>query len=169
VRGYLLATPDIRAAISIDPIFRPVAGHARQGVDLLDTTLAAERIDGAAGIVSTLPDLYRFAAALFRGQLLAGPSQRLLTSAAQGMDREAVDSTRVWALQSIRRPFGVLLYKDGDGPGGVNALMAYAPARDQIFLGFVNCFGHFDEVERMMDGVIGPLLKDDVAPALPAR
>jgi len=33
--------------------------------------------------------------------------------------------------------------------------MAYRPATDEIFLGFTNSFGHFNEVDFMMDDVIG--------------
>lgn len=157
-RGYVLATPDIRSAISINPMFPAVKDRPAGATPLLDTTAAAERIDGASGIVSTLPDLEKFAAALFRGRLLASATQRFLTAAAAGMEREPMGKGRVWTLQAIRKPCGVLLYKEGDGPGGFNALMAYAADRDEIFLGFVNDFGNFDEVERMMDDEICPLL-----------
>jgi len=58
----------------------------------------------------------------------------------------------------MRKPYGTLLYKEGDGEGGVNTLMAYFPARDEIFVGFSNSFGHFDEVDFMMDDVIGQLV-----------
>ena len=166
-RGYILATPDIRSAISINPMFPAVGGRPVGSTPLLDTTFAAERIDGAAGIVSTLPDLGKFAAALFRGRLLAPDTQRFLTAAAEGMEREPAGKSRVRALQSIRKPCGVLVYKEGDGPGGFNALMAYSPDRDQIFVGFVNVFGNFDEVERFMDDEICPLLLEGPAP--PAR
>ena len=108
--------------------------------------------------MTTLPDLLKYASALFRGKLLSPKSQAFMMSAAEGMDVEPVGTKRVWALQAIRKSYGVLVYKEGDGPGGVNTLMAYHPSTDEIFLGFTNIFGYFDEVDFLMDHVIGPLL-----------
>ena len=54
-------------------------------------------------------------------------------------------------------PWGVLVHKEGDGPGGVNTLVAYCPATDEVFLGFTKTFGHFDEVDFMIDDVIGKM------------
>jgi len=153
VRGYLLATDELRSLIDINPMFEPAPGGNRKEGVLLETTLAAERIDAAAGLITTLPDLHRFASALFRGQLLTARSQAFLLSAGEGMGHEPVDSDRTRALQAIRKPYGVLLYKQGDGPGGVNTLMAYSQASGAIFIGFTNVFGYFDEVDLMMDRV----------------
>lgn len=161
VQGYLLATKEIRSVISIAPMFPTV--EKRKNGDLLNTTLAAERIDATAGIVSTLPDLAKFAAALFRGKLLSPSSQKVLLAAGEGMEKEKIGKHRIWTLQSARTPAGVLLYKEGDGPGGVNTLMAYSPAEDEIFLGFTNIFGNFDEVDFMIDNVAVPILEADSA------
>jgi len=157
VQGYLLATDEIRTAITINPMFKPVPGDKRQGGELLNTTLAAERIDTAGGLVTTLPDLLKFASALFRGKLLSPQSQKIMTSAGDGMADQPIDKKRVWAMQAVRKPYGVLVYKEGDGPGGVNTLMAYRPATDEIYLGFINDFGYFNEVDFLMDNVIGKL------------
>ena len=157
VQGYLLATDELRSAISINAMFKPVPGDKRSGGQLLNTTLAAERIDAAAGVVTTLPDLSKYASALFRGKLLSRKSQAFMMSVADDMNAEPVGTKRVWAMQAIRKPYGVLVYKEGDGPGGVNTLMAYNPSTDEIFLGFVNIFGYFNEVDFMMDEVIGGL------------
>jgi D-alanyl-D-alanine carboxypeptidase len=156
VQGYLLATKEIRSAISIAPMFPTV--EKRKNGDLLNTTPAAERIDAAGGIVSTLPDLAKFAAVLFRGKLLSPPSQKILFAAGEGMEKEKIGKHRTWTLQSVRTPAGVFLYKEGDGPGGVNTLMAYSPAEDEIFLGFTNIFGNFDEIDFMIDDVVVPML-----------
>ena len=67
------------------------------------------------------------------------------------MEAQPVGTARVWALQSIRQPWGVALYKEGDSPGGVNTLMAYHAASDTILVGFTNSFGHFDEVDFLFD------------------
>lgn len=140
-------------------MFKPVPGDKRPGGQLLNTTLAAERIDAAAGVVTTLPDLLKYASALFRGKLLSPKSQAFMMSVAEGMNAEPVGTKRVWAMQAIHKGYGVLVYKEGDGPGGVNTLMAYNPSRDEIFLGFTNIFGYFNEVDFLMDDVIGPLLE----------
>jgi hypothetical protein len=107
--------------------------------------------------VTTLPDLLKYASALFRGKLLSPKSQAFLMSVAEGMNAQAVGKKRVWAMQAIHERYGVLVYKEGDGPGGVNTLMAYNPSTDEIFLGFTNIFGYFNEVDFLMDDVIGGL------------
>lgn len=161
VQGYLLSTEELRKAITINPMFKPVPGDQRKEGQLLNTTLAAERTDPAAGLVTTLPDLLKFASALFRGKLLKPASQRWLMAVTAEMDQQPINKKRVWALQSAHKSFGVIVYKEGDGPGGVNTLMAYDPATDRIFLGFTNIFGYFDEVDFMMDDVMGPLVEAD--------
>ena len=154
----MLATKEIREAVKISPLFRPVPGEKRAGGDLLNTTLAAERIDAAGGIVTTLPDLVQFAAALFREKLLSASSQKVMAAALEGAETLPIDKHRTWTLQAMRKSYGVVLYKEGDGPGGVNTLMAYVPAKDQIYVGFTNIFGNFNEVDFMLDEVIGPLV-----------
>lgn len=155
-QGYLVATKDIRDVIDINPMFKPVPDEKRGGNDVLNTTLASERVDSVGGIITTLGDLAKFADVLFRGKLLSNTSQGILTAALDGAEKLALDKHRTWTLQAMHRSWGVLLYKEGDGPGGVTALMAYFPAKDQIFIGFSNSFGFFDEVDFMMDDVIGP-------------
>lgn len=153
-QGYLLATKELRAIVDINPMFKPVPGANRPEGDLLNTTRAAERLDPAAGIVSTLPDMAKFADALFHGRLLSPAAQKFLTAAREGMAAEPVGKHRTWTLQAAHEPYGVMLYKEGDGPGGFGTLMAYRPDTDEIFVGFTNSFGHFDEVDFMLDDVI---------------
>jgi D-alanyl-D-alanine carboxypeptidase len=161
VQGYMLATPDIRKAVEINPMFKPVPNQRRPTGELLNTTLAAERIDAACGIVSNLDDMRKFGRALFGQKLLSADSQKFLTAAAQGMESEPMGKRRIRTLQAIRKPYGVLLYKEGDGPGGVNTLMAYQPEKRELYVGFTNIFGNFNEVEFMMDDVIGRLQPDN--------
>ena len=157
VQGYLLATDELRSVITVNTMFKPVPGDKRSGGQLLNTTLAAERIDAASGLVTTLPDLLKYASALFHGKLLSSKSQAFLMSVADGMNAQPVGQKRVWAMQAIHKRYGVLVYKEGDGPGGVNTLMAYNPSTNEIFLGFTNIFGYFNEVDFLMDDVIGGL------------
>lgn len=159
VQGYLLATDELRSAVEINAMFKPVPGDKRAGGILLNTTLAAERVDAAAGLVTTLPDLLKFASSLFSGKLLSPKSQTFFLAAGEGMESQPTGKKRIWALQAIRKPYGVLIYKEGDGPGGVNTLMAYRPETGDIYLGFVNSFGYFNEVDFMMDDVIGELAR----------
>jgi CubicO group peptidase (beta-lactamase class C family) len=159
VQGYLLATDELRSAININGMFKAVPGDRRSEGQLLNTTLAAERIDAAAGLVTILPDLLKFASALFRGELLSEKSQAFLMSAGESMNAQSLDKKRIWAMQAVRKPYGVLVYKDGDGPGGVNTLMAYNPATHKIFVGFINVFGYFNEVDFLMDDVFGGLAR----------
>ena len=151
-QGYMLYSDDLRKVISISPIFKPVPGTRFK-----NTTLAGERIDSVAGIVTTLPDLMRYAHALFSGTLLSPKTQRFLMAAANGMEKMPLDKPRTSTLQAMRKTYGVLLYKEGDGAGGVNTLMAYRPSTGTIYLGFTNSFGYFDEIDFMMDNVIGKL------------
>jgi D-alanyl-D-alanine carboxypeptidase len=160
VQGYLLATNDLRTTVGIHPMFHAVPGEKRANGELLNTTLAAERVDAAAGIVTTLRDLAKFASPLFRGKLLSPESQIILLAAGDEMEIKPVSTRRTRILQSIRKPYGVLRYKAGDGPGGVNTLMAYLPAKDRIYLGFANIFGYFNEVDFMMDEVIGAMIAE---------
>jgi CubicO group peptidase (beta-lactamase class C family) len=141
----MLETKDIRDALTLSPIFAAVPGRVIDGDRLLHTTQAAERIDAAGGIMSTLPDLLKLAQALFRGRLLSPGAQGFLEQAIQGIDEEPVGTRRIRALQGARMPFGVVLYKEGDGPGGTTELFAYLPASRSVFIGFTNSFGHFDE------------------------
>jgi CubicO group peptidase (beta-lactamase class C family) len=146
----MLYTDDIRKVITISPIFKPVPGGK-----LFNTTLAGERIDSVAGIITTLPDMMKYARALFGGKLLSAESQKFLMASADGADQLPIDKHRTWTLQAMRKTYGVLIYKEGDGAGGVNTLMAYRPATGAIYIGFTNSFGYFDEVDFIMDNVIG--------------
>jgi len=101
VQGYLRSTKDLRAVIEPNAMFKPVPGEYGQDVQLLNTTLAAERTDAASGLVTTLPDLLKFVSALFRGKLLSSKSQKFLMSAAEGIDIEPLEKKRIWALQAI--------------------------------------------------------------------
>ena len=76
-------------------------------------------------------------------------------AALQGADELPADKHRIWTLQAMHKPYGVVIYKEGDGPG-VNTLMAYLPQQNEIFIGFSNSFGYFDEVHFMLDQVVGP-------------
>lgn len=150
-QGYLYESDDIRNAVMIGPQFKHVSGK------LINTSLAAERIDAAAGIVSTLPDMLKFGTALFGGKLLSPQSQAFLMSSAAGMEHMEIGKQRIRAMQAVRWPYGILIEKEGDGSGGFNSLLAYEPSTGTIYVSFTNSFGYFDEEEFLMRDVIGGL------------
>jgi hypothetical protein len=46
---------------------------------------------------------------------------------------------------------------------GRNTLMAYRAETDEIYIGFTNIFGYFDEVDFLMEGVIAKLATNKTA------
>jgi D-alanyl-D-alanine carboxypeptidase len=146
--GYIKLTKDLTDAV----VFNPGFTSPRPG--WLNTSVAAERIDAAAGLVTTLADLHKFASALFRGKLLSANSQAFLSAVKAEMAGADIGKPKTRALQGTVTSFGFVLYKEGDGPGGFNTLMAYHPSSDTIFIGFTNEFGNFDEVDTLMTDVM---------------
>ena len=146
--GYIQLTKDLTDAVMFNPDFK----SPRPG--WLNTSIAAERIDAAAGLVTTLGDLHQFANALFRGKLLSPKSQAFLFAVKGEMAGAEIGKPKTRALQGALTPFGLVLFKAGDGPGGFNTLMAYHPKSDTIFIGFTNEFGNFDEVDTLMMDVM---------------
>ena len=146
--GYIKLTKDLAGAVVFNPGFKsPEPGW-------LNTSAAAERIDAASGLITTLVDLHKFASALFRGKLLSPTSQAFLTSVKGELAGAEVGKQKTRTLQGEVTPFGPVLFKEGDGPGGFNTLMAYHPSSDTIFIGFTNEFGNFDEVDTLMMNVM---------------
>jgi D-alanyl-D-alanine carboxypeptidase len=146
--GYIKLTKDLTDAVAFNPGFK----SPRPG--WLNTSIAAERIDAAGGLVTTLADLHRFANPLFRGKLLSPKSQAFLSAVEGEMAGAEIGKPKTRALQGAATPFGFVLFKEGDGPGGFNTLMAFHPSSDTIFIGFTNEFGNFDEVDTLMMDVM---------------
>ena len=99
----------------------------------------------------------KFGAALFRGKLLSAVSQKFLTAAGAGMDSLDLSTQRTWTLQAAHKRYGVVLYKEGDGPGGTTAVLIYLASQDRIVAGFTNSFGYFNEVDFILDEVMPAL------------
>jgi len=74
-----------------------------------------------------------------------------MTAVAGDMAGIAIGKQKTRALEAAATPFGLVMFKSGDGPGGFNTLMAFHPKTGTIFLGFTNQFGDFDEVDVMMN------------------
>ena len=81
-----------------------------------------------------------------------------MTAVKGEMEGAGVGKMATRALQGAATPFGFVLYKEGDGPGGFNTLMAYHPGSDTVFIGFTNEFGNFDEVEVLMMDVMSKVI-----------
>ena len=64
----------------------------------------------------------------------------------------------------MNKSYGVVLYKQGDGPGGTTALLAYIPDTNTVFVGFTNSFGYFDEVDFMLDKIVPEVIKERSSP-----
>lgn len=62
-------------------------------------------------------------------------------------------------LRAYARPYGVLLTAEGDGPGGVHALLAHHAASDTVIVAFTNVFGRFDESDFLLDEVVARVLR----------
>jgi CubicO group peptidase (beta-lactamase class C family) len=152
VRGYLYLSDEIAQIVDADR-FEAV------GERLLDTTSAGERIDAAAAIVMTARDLHRFAAAVFRGDLLSEESRGWLLSVGDGLGEEPVGSARQGAIRAIHGSEGVFFTAEGDGPGGVHSLVAYHPEVDLLVVGLVNSFGRGTESDFLVDEVVPTLVK----------
>jgi D-alanyl-D-alanine carboxypeptidase len=143
--GYIKLTKDLTDAVTFNPAF------AKPRPGWLNAAGAAERIDAAAGLVSTLDDLHKFAAALFRGKLLSPASQAFLFAVREDMPGVALGKSRTGTLQSVNTSAGLVIFKEGDGPGGYNTVMAFHPQSGAIFLGYTNQFGDFNEVEALLN------------------
>ena len=122
---------------------------------LADTTEGQERSDGAAGIISTAPDLHLFFRALFDGALLSAESTEFLLSVADEVNAESTEA--LGALRAYHTPHGVIVTAEGDGPG-TNAIVAYRPADGAIALAFTNLFGRFDESDFMLETTMPALM-----------
>lgn len=151
--GYLHPSEELRSVIDFHPEFPRV----RQ--DLLRTTQAGETIAAAAGMLTTAPELFRFGQALFGGELLGGSLQRWLLSVAEGLEDAPVGTERLAALRAYRKPYGVVVTVEGDGPGGSNSLLAYHPATGVVVAALTNVHGLGFENEFFLDEVVAEVVR----------
>lgn len=158
--GYIKLTKDVTDAVKFNSQF----AQPRPG--WINVSIAAERVDPAAGLITTLPDLRKFADALFRGKLLSERSQVVETSVLGEITTAKVGQHLTRALQAAQTAFGPVVYKEGDGPGGFNTFMAFHPKTGTIFIGFTNQFGNFDEVEAMMNDGMRIVVDRETQPAI---
>jgi len=103
--------------------------------------------------ITTVSDLLRFADALIRGDLLSTSSRDfVLTVAERAGDEEALG-----VLCAYRKPYGVIVVAEGDGPG-INVVWAMNTETRQIAAAAVNLFGRWDENEYLIDVMLAAAL-----------
>ncbi len=151
VQGYLKQSKELNEFITMHPSFIEVSSG------LLNTTIAGEKTDAAAGIVSTAHDLLLFAHALYKGNLLTTESLNWLLSIGNGIENEGLNSMRQGIVSVRNKSYGVLFTSLGDGPGGMNTMLAYHPKSESIVIAFTNIFGNWDEHDFFMDDIL-PLI-----------
>lgn len=158
VQGYLKRSKDLDEFITMHPSFIEVSPG------IINTSIAGEKIDAGAGMVSTANDLLLFGEALYNGNLLSPESLNWLLSIGDGIENEGLNSRRQGIVSVRNKPYGVLFTSLGDGPGGMNTMLAYHPKTKSIVIAFTNIFGNFDEHDFFMDDLMPLILKEQIAP-----
>lgn len=151
-RGYTMDSEILRS-IGLDPALEADEDG------YIDTTDAQERSDGAAGIITTVVDLGRFAHAVTQIDFLSTESRALFHAAAERIraedDDEALGILRGYALDGRR-----LLTSEGDGPG-TNVIWALDVDTGRIAVGAANLFGRWDEADLLLNELIPAVLAVD--------
>lgn len=144
-RAYTVDSEILRS-IGLDPAL------VADSEGFVDTTDAQERSDAAAGLISTAADLVRFARGVVDGRLLAPDSRGLVLEVAE-RPPSPESSEALEVLRSYRKPYGVIVTAEGDGPG-TNVVWAWHPPSNCVVAAAVNQFGRWDENDLLLDVVI---------------
>jgi CubicO group peptidase (beta-lactamase class C family) len=145
VKGYLKHSDILKSIITVNSVFPSV------GDSLFDATKAVERIDAASGIVSNANDLLEFARRIYLTNFLSEKSKELLIN--QGLsvsDNECLQRI----TKKCGADFGPFITSEGDGPGGINLMLAYNPDQKTVVVAFTNIFGNFDELDKMREQIL---------------
>lgn len=141
-RGYTVDSGIVRS-VGLDPELES------DSEGFIDTTDAQEQSDAAAGLITTMPDLARFAHALVVGDLLDDESRSLLLEVAERAEVEGA----LGILRSYSTPYGTLVTAEGDGPG-INVVWALHLESETVVAAAVNLFGRWDESEELLQVVV---------------
>ncbi|MCB0466263.1 MAG: beta-lactamase family protein [Aequorivita sp.] len=146
VKGYLKRSEILESIVTINPVFKAVNDS------MVDATKAVERIDAAAGIVSNANDLLEFAKAIYMTDFLSSDSKNLLlnTNLKMATDEDCMQSI----TKKCNSKFGSFIASEGDGPGGINLLLAFNPEQKEAVIAFTNIFGNFNELDRMREEIL---------------
>jgi D-alanyl-D-alanine carboxypeptidase len=153
-QGYINYTDEIQSIIKIDEKF------PRVNDSLVNTTVAAERIDGAAGIVSTANDLLILAKHLFQNKLLSEKSMEFLNLPSGRLTKNNSETGTQAVLQFFKRKYGILYVASGDGTSGFHSMLVYEPKSTLIIVLYTNIFGLFTENEIMLEIVDNIIMKE---------
>jgi D-alanyl-D-alanine carboxypeptidase len=151
VQGYLKDSEVINSFVDLSPSFE------RATDSLLNTTKAVEQIDASAGMVSTAADLLKFGEAVYLDDYLSKESKNWLMSTGKGIESEELGMVRQGVISVRLKPYGVLYTSLGDGPGGINSMLAFHPESDVLVVVFTNIFGNFNEHDFFIDELV-PLI-----------
>ncbi len=144
-QGYINYSNELKSVIHIDEKF------PRVNDSLLNTTNAAEYIDGAAAIVSTASDLLILGKTIFQNKLLSEKSMEFLTLPSEKLSGNTTAIETQAVLQFFKRKSGILYVASGDGPSGFNSMLVYEPESNLIIVLYTNIFGLFTEKDTMLD------------------
>lgn len=146
VKGYLKRSDILKSIVTVNPVF-PSANDS-----LIDATLAVERIDAAASIVSNASDLLEFAINIYMTDFLSEKSKALLINASLKVSDNENCLQRI--TKKCKSDFGTFITMEGDGPGGINLMLVYNSQQKQVIVAFTNIFGNFDELDKMREEVL---------------
>ena len=101
-QGYIKNSNTIESILKISERF------PRVNDSLINSTLAVDLIDGAAGIVSTCKDLLTIGRHLFKNKLVNHEGLKLIMSPAEKMKESSIGEMRRGILQVFKRNYGYL-------------------------------------------------------------
>jgi len=143
-RGYTLESEILRT-IGLDPAMKADEDG------YIDTTDAQEQSDGAAGIITSVGDLARFAHALTRGDLLSPESRELVLAAAHLAGASGDEALGI--LRGYMRDYGRIVTAEGDGPG-TNVVWALEAESGKLAVVALSLFGRWDETDLIFDELL---------------
>ena len=158
VQGYMVRSEVIDDFIELHPSFNEIL---LDSITLLNTTKAAEKTDSAAGIVSTAEDLVRVGQALYKEDLVSQESLSWLYGIGEGLENEEIHSTRQGIVTARNKSYGILYTSLGDGPAGINTMLAYHPESETIIVSYTNVFGYFYEHDFFIDEIVPKILEQN--------
>ncbi len=118
----------------------------------IDTTQAQEQSDGAAGIITTVVDLARFAQALTQGDLISDSNRAMVLSVAE-QARLSEAGEAVGILRGYQFPYGLVVAAEGDGPG-INIVWVMQMGSKRIVAAAINQFGGWNESEYLLNTLV---------------
>ncbi|MEX1261899.1 MAG: serine hydrolase domain-containing protein [Balneolaceae bacterium] len=154
VQGYLKESEIIKSLVDLSQNFERVSDS------LYNTTEAVEQIDASAGMVSTVADLLKFGEAVYLDDFLSEESKNWLISIGNGIENDEPETVRQGIVTVHNKPYGVLYTSLGDGPGGINSMLAFHPKSDIIVFAFTNVFGNFNEHDFFLDELMPSVISN---------